>query len=336
MYLDLNNVLYYLYDNGYINESELFNEKFDVAKANSLNSVFLVRFFKTILVVKQAYNTGKAKEIALKKDAFFMDKLYGQKFYPKGHMYGALIDETKFIYTRKGVFSDTKIYDEVKNNSFNEWERLLDKIDESHQKINENEFANHLISGVPIEFDSLIFPTKIPIYVPQLSVEYSDIQKFWRKVSPEIIDLLNPSFKGNLSGEYVGSDKLKFNKEELIHGDLSIKNILYDDRDKKKGEEDFYLIDWEMCQYGDTMWDYATLYAEKVFYDKNKTFDFFSNIEKYIKGKFNDRFNTFKLYAILAQIKKLQQMLNLKSISFDDASSRLHLLNQEFKQLQNG
>ncbi len=333
MYLDLNNILYYLYDYGYVDESELFNEKFDVAKSDSLNSVFLVRFNKTILVVKQAYNTGKSKEIALKKDAYFMNELYREKFYPK-NKFSELIDESKLIYTRKGIFSDTKIYESIKNNKFNEWEKLLNSINNLHIKINEEGFINFLVNGIPPEYDSLIFSIKIPIYIPKQSIEYSNSQKFWRKVNPEIIDLINYSTKNISSGEYIDPDKIKFNKGTLIHGDLSMKNILYDDRHKEtKEEKAFYLIDWEMCQYGDTMWDYATLYAEKVFFDTNKIPDFFVNIDRYIARKFSDRIASFKLYSILAQIKRLNQLLNLNSLSFDDVTSRLYLLNEEFKQL---
>jgi thiamine kinase-like enzyme len=332
MYLDLNNVLYYLYDYGYINESDLFNERFDIHNLSSLNSVFKVEFNRTMIIVKQAYNTGKQKEIALKKDAFFMNELYQVRFLPnnKGN---ELIDETRLIYTRKGIFSNINIYESIKNNAFNEWEKLLDRINEIHKKINEQGFISQFVGGISPEDNSLIFAKKIPLYIPTQSVEYSNIQKFWRKVSPEIIDLINPKRDMSISGKYIDSDKIVFNKNKtLIHGDLSLSNILYDD----KGNNEFYVIDWEMCQCGDTMWDYATLYAEKVRFNQEKPPEFFRNIETYVDEKFKDRVKDFKLFAILAQIKRLQQLLNLNSLNLDDALSRLHLLNQEFKLLSHG
>lgn len=330
MYLDLNNVLYYLYDNGYINESELFSGGFNIRNLSSLNSVFKVTYSNmNTLIVKQAYNTGRYKEIALKKDAFFTNNLYQEWAYPKNR-WNELIDETRLIYTRKGIFKDSSIDTKIKGNSFNEWQKLLDSIDEIHQKINEPEFVCQFVRGIPQGDNSLIFSKKIPLNIPTPSIENSNIEKFWREVSTEIMSLINPERDTSITGKYTEIDKIDFNKNKtLVHGDLSLSNILYDDIDKKA----FYLIDWEMCQSGDTMWDYATLYAEKVRFDQEKPPDFFKNIETYVDKKFKDRVKDFKQFAILAQIKRLQQLLNLNSLSLDDAKSRLRILNKEFKLL---
>ncbi len=323
MILTLQNVIYYLYSNGFIDEGRVFNNLIEARLAESLNSTFLVRFKdekENILndgrVIKQAYKIAEDQKIALIKDAY-LTCVFEKKLVlnPSKNCIGNLkisIDEEKLIYVRKYV-NGMNFYSVLKDIQQKAGQRsgldmnfvsetIFSKIKELH---------NYPILSIEISGLNLAFPVSIP----EPKVSSSFLQQFWL--------IVGDKFK-----QFIKDETQKWGKEDgyklLIHGDFSLRNIIFTDGV-------FYFLDYEFAQFGTPIWDFAWLISDIEYSFPGQEFDGFINNLKAKVVATNDK-TLLEKYILLAKLKRMLRSVTEGSFN-DEKAKVVSSLNKAFESL---
>ncbi|GGD67239.1 hypothetical protein GCM10011514_34120 [Emticicia aquatilis] len=324
MILTLQNVIYYLYSNGFIDEGRIFDNLVEARQEESLNSTFLIRFRNengnTIndgRVVKQAYKIAEEQKLALKKDAYltciFEEKLILNSSQNCIETLKTSIDEEKLIYVRKYVNGDnffTVLKDIQQKTGKNKSLNFNSVADRIFSKI--NEVHNYAEKNIPVSGLNLAFP----ISVPEPKVSSSLIQQFWLIIGEPFKQFINEEYKkwGKETGYKV-----------LIHGDFSLSNIVYT-------EGELYFLDYEFAQFGNPLWDYAWLISDVEYSFPSQEFQEFNEILKSKIVTSDSDKSLLEKYILLAKLKRI--LRSVTEGSFDDnKAQKVSNLNIAFEEL---
>ena len=328
MILTLQNVIYYLYSNNFIEEKRIFENTIEARQEESLNNTFLVRFKDkkgTIQndgrVVKQAFKLSDEQRISLRKDAYFTCIFEKDLILTSSQncldTLKSSIDDEKLIFIRR-YLSGMNFYSFLKS-LFQESPniRIQKKIDINittnviFEKIN----AVHNFKLIDKEIISLNLSFPISIIVPK--VNSSLLQQFWRIV-------------GNPFKQFIKDESEKWGKvdgyKQLIHGDFSLRNILYSDENK------FYFVDWEFAQYGNPVWDYAWLISDiEITFAKEEFKELIESLKKNIYDSINDKVFLEK-YILTAKLRRALRNIN-EGVFSEETAKTVSRLNSAFEKL---
>jgi thiamine kinase-like enzyme len=295
------NVLYFLFDNNFIiDEDDLFKDKIKVFTTDSLNNSFLIKIEgKDGLFVKQSYDRGLERENAFIKDKLFS---YDTRLFVEKMILVRKLLPGKDSYKVFNTVNDSFPIDELLNNVF----KAIDEIPDLKSKFKKNAKIKKT------------FCKYIPIQIPKISILNSVQQKLWRSVDDKLLSFLKEENK----------NWARLNT--IIHGDLSQKNIIIDiDPISNKTVS---IIDWEFIQFGDPVWDYASLYSD-IYFSKNNNQQIKGRILEQILGKFSDdELLKFQKYKSLTHLKKLNQLSKIVLTEID-ILREINTVNYDFSKL---
>ena len=327
MILTLQNVIYYLYDNNFIDENRIFSDNIEARQEESLNNTFLVKFTNDPndgRVVKQAFNVSEMQRKALLKDAYLTCLFEKAIVLGEGNekcedVVNNSIDYNKLIYVRKYI-SGVNFYSFIKSNVIPLKYLTIEYLSNNNQeKISEIIIRKlklvHIKQHVDTNLD-LNFNLSFPISIPVINISSSFVQQFWRQVNTPIKD-------------YIILESAKWGKADgyrsLIHGDFSLKNILY------SSDRIFHFVDWEFAQYGNPVWDYAWLISDMQNSFPNDELakvidDFETQITQFITTEL------LKKYVVIAKIRRLSRKASEGILSEEDLK-KVNELNHQFSKI---
>lgn len=241
-----NNLPHFLLDHGLLENEELFSETYTSYMIPSRNANYAVTGIKHPLLIKQIRTEDTEKKESLKTEAF---------------VYKAIHDHRSF-YPLKEHVPAFKYYDKHRHTLVISW--LNDSIDLSKKFTYDKGFQLSVADKIADVFykvqsikpgpttlteEQLNFNSTIPWI---FNAENEKIQYFNTKneADAQVIKLVQTTEYARM----IGDVRKLWKTDTLIHGDIKWANILF-----SKDDSTCYLIDWEMADWGDPLWDVAGL-----------------------------------------------------------------------------
>lgn len=320
MIINYSNIINYLCSNGLKTFADAVEGNFKVEKRIALNSTFVI---DEALLLKQSYAFDKFREQSLKNEFFiyWADWKDSENWNLKKHTPRIeknnqnYFDSLRLILVRKFIPNSVSLLEYLRDHQTSHssevekiFQYLTSLLQNLHEKfyitnkiyINKNKNWMVLNKNMPTLFYYLLQPD----YQPKNLIE----SVFQKKLKEKQYDVLFNQY----------SNEWK-KKDFIIHGDLRLENILIEISDGKYNGK-ILLIDWELCQLGDPIWDIAQLNFELTLRD-NRINDISTNY-KLLEGlrsiykltdddKNRDKFNYYtQLFSLIRFYNGLNQNEN--------------------------
>ena len=248
MRLTLQSLPHYLLSKGFLKSDTIVNGQYIAHQFQTRNIIFTVNTGEgTGLFVKQINNPEQGSLYVLQKDATCLWMIHNieafsrlRKFVPEYLGYDA---SNQILLT--ALLENAQNIETYLNNKNELTESLLTKIIHLF-----NSFHFKVDDKVLKESSVGFFPKQIP-----WAMDVKMITSEERQRGLSITSMPNPALQYASSNSYIiqeiSSLKDTWNASSLIHGDVKWMNILINP------DENIYLIDWEIADIGDPVWDVA-------------------------------------------------------------------------------
>lgn len=255
MRLTFKNLHYFLVDNGLIETSSIIDGDYEVSQLTTRNVIFNIKRQKgQSLFVKQLDKSEHQDKYVLQKDATCLWLIKNEKAYKKLSKfvpeYRGYKTEFQVLVTDYIEHSQNLYEYRLKNKTFSS--RLIKKLAvifaAYHFKVDDNLLSHH-----SVRFFSRHFPWVLNI--PDFPVEqYDTLLTNTSQPNPALLSISSHLYLK----QYLGELRKIWVYDTLIHGDIKWTNILIQSKENK---EKPYIIDWELADIGDPLWDIAGVIA---------------------------------------------------------------------------
>ncbi len=256
MLLSIANIAFYLLDKGLITKKALINAQFTAHDASSRNHNFLINkeLKENQYLVKQVSSLSAEKIETLKIEAtcYWLANHEAnyemlKKFLPKYHLY----DYMNHILITELIPNSQNLYEYFQiSGNYNTLlgEQQADILSSYHHKVEKDATKNHSLR---------LFKQEKPWVFMIGSQDYRQAYQSDKLAEQQLMQLVyqNPTFI-NL----IQALENTWEASSLIHGDIKFYNFLIN-KDYKIGEiPSQRLIDWELADIGDPLWDVAAIF----------------------------------------------------------------------------
>lgn len=247
MRLTAQSIPHYLIDKGFMDMDVLLNGEYMLTQTQSRNSIFQVsQGEKSGLFVKQLVHMDPQNTYLMQKDATTHYLIHQTNVYPALKQY---VPEYYGYDTKRNVFVTEYL---PYATSMHEWATTNQKLS-SEQAIKVAEILHSFHHSVVDEIPK----------VPSLQFFNSD-QPWILKMTQSHMQFTDNVFGVLLKDDFLCEqvDKIQeiWSNKCLIHGDIKLVNFLV-----CQEEENIKLIDWEIANLGDPLWDVASFLQSYLF-----------------------------------------------------------------------
>jgi thiamine kinase-like enzyme len=254
MRLSAKDIHHYLLDKGFIDARSLVDGDYAVHQSQTRNAIFrIVRRKQKSLFVKQLIAFEPNNTYALQKDATCLWLIKNEAVFQDlaGHVpeYFGFDPErqvlvTEYIPEARNLEEYSQSYGTVSDGILTGLAKILAGY---HFPLNDA-----VRNSRPAQF----FPKQIPwaLSLGDLNITPQTLQFMHSQVPSPVLNTVigNPEFQRVMAGI-----KDRWESTSLIHGDIKWMNLLVSEAD---GAERVRIIDWEIADIGDPLWDVAGLY----------------------------------------------------------------------------